>query len=300
MKNYNGLKDLIFEDHVLEHLRKFHKKLQPFGNLPINFHWSDSAKLIKMFQYKIKNDESFYQSLKLIKDNLDHLKSENIWLKKDDQIITLSVYDVYFTLVKHLKSNEYEDQLFNSQEVSFVAPTGPFMNITMVELITQDAFKEFLYFNILKNKMPQRSFRLHTKGEIVMQFGSSMNSYSIVNLCQITDNGVLFSCSDELVLEELNHCELVKFYIDEGYIKDLMIGKSFDHNDLVNLFSTNDKSKYFLTGSDKVIKSLSYDSGISGKFFLFIRYVHMKESDLPHVFKQFIDQMKLSVNEAAS
>lgn len=300
MKNNFGIHTQNDHDQLLKHLESFHKKLRPFGDLPIEFHWSDSAKLIKVFQSKIKNDESFNKSFRAVEQKFLKLKDEKLWLRKDDFIISMSLFDIYFTLINHLKNGEYEDQLFNSQEVSFVGPTGPFMNVTMIELVTQQLFKEFLYFNILKNKIPQRSFRLHTTGEVVMQFGEKFEKYSIVEICQITDNGVLFSCKDDLVLEEISHGPMVKFHMDSTSVNKLMEGELIEFSNTKNLFATDCKLKYFTVEYEKIIKSLSYNSGISGKFYLFVRYINMNGTDIPSVFKDFVEQMKDSVNKAAS
>lgn len=300
MKNNLAKNSTDSHDQLLKHLKSFYKKMGPFGDLPIMLHWSDSAKLTKVFQLKIKNDEDFFNLILSFDEKFKKLNHEKIWLKKEDMIISMSVYDIYHTLINHLKNSDYEDQLFNSQEVSFVGPTGPFMDITMVELVTQSLFKEFLYFNILKNKVPQRSFRLHTQGEVVVQFGRDLEQFSKVDVCQITDNGVLFSCKDDLVLENLSHGPLVKFHIDTKNIYKLMEGKAHKVSNSENLFTPTCELQFFTTEYEKVIKTLSYDSGMSGKFYLFVRYVHMKESDLPSIFKQFVEQVKDVVNQAAS
>lgn len=299
MKNMYTPNFLDHHDKVLDHLIKINQKLSPFGVLPITMHWSDSAKLIKLFQSRIKSDEHFQMAINILENKFNALKNEKIWLKKEDIILTMSLYDVYLTLIQHLKNDQFEDQLFNSQDVSFIGPTGPFMNITMIELVRNQFFNDFLYFNILKNKIPQRSFRLHTSGEIIIQFGKDMEQFSKVEVCQLTDNGVLFSCMDDLVLENSSHGLVVKFMIDTSNIYQLLEGKKLNSPNESKLYYTTDELKYFTIDQNKLIKSLSYDSGISGKFYLFARYVHMKDSDLPNVFKQFVEQMKKAVNLAA-
>jgi hypothetical protein len=282
----------------IDNVKDLHGHLKPFGDLPITFHWADSSKLTRSMQSSLKLDNSLQVTLQQLEYKFHELQQIMLWVKNHDSIIPMSLYDVYMTMMAHLKKGEFEDQLFNSQELSFIGPTGPYKFSTMVELLNKSTFNEFVFYSILKNKLPHRGFRLHTQGQVMMQFGQHLDQVTMLKIQQITDNGVLFASRDELLLDNMTKGEVCKFMLDTTAISRLLDGH-YPEDPGQDLFFTSNDLRYFVVKQTDIIKSLGYDSAITGEFYLFIRYSHMHDSELPVVFKTFIQTVKKNILQAA-
>ena len=264
--------------------------LKPYNHASIEVYWSDCSKIIRALQSEIKHNSHLSNVVSQIDEKLMKLNKQNFWLKNKEIIFPMSVYDIYLTLMSHLKKGDFEDVLFDGQEISFISPGGPYKSSTLVGLISKNTFQDFVYYQVLKNKLHHRGFRLHTRGNVKMIYGQDMECSTLLEIKQITDNGVLFASKDEFLLDTITHGEQVKILVDTSKVCQLIEDKNVtNHQDL---FYTNDELRYFITNTKDIISSLSYDSAITGEFYLFIRYWHMQESELPSVFNDFIGHSK--------
>lgn len=262
-------------------------------NAPLYFKVNDNYKLIKKLQVQLKDDADLNRLFNYQHVFSDDLKKVHLWLRSDENIIPMTLFDIYTGLLKHLKDNSYEDQLFNSNEVSFIGPLGPFKHMPLIECLNDDLIDKFIFSQIMKNKLPTRKLRVHTHGKIRIEFGDNFDTFANIEIRQITDSGILFSSKDDLILNTIAKSEFVKFFIDTRHMSEFL------ENDLKMLedkkedfFFTKDDLRYFFIEEKNVVKSLSYKSGINNEVFLFCRYHHMLESDVPNVFYEFTQKIK--------
>ena len=272
---------------------KWNDSYQIDDNAPFYFKFNDNHKLIKSLQSKIKEDESIKQLFNYQHMFGDNLKKVKVWVKSSENIIQMNMFDIYGGLIRHLRDHSFEDQLFNSNEVSFIGPLGPFKHMALIECLNEELIDKFIFSQIMKNKLPTRKLRVHTQGQIRIEFGENFDTFANIEIKQITDSGILFSSKDDLLLETLSKTEYVKFFIDTRMMN------IFLENDLQmpnhkkeDFFFTKDDLRYFFIEEKNVVKSLSYKSGINNEVFLFCRYPHMLESDVPNIFHEFTQKVK--------
>ncbi len=259
---------------------------------PFYFKFNDQKNFIKKVQYKLKENSTFHNIYDLQSKFIKELASVKLWLKHENNIMEMNLLDVYTGLIKHLKDSSFEDQLFNANEVSFLGPLGPFKFMPLVECLNDDITEKLIFTQILKNKLPSRKMRICTQGKVKIEYGESFDKSAHLSIRQITDSGILFSCTDDHFLGQMQKNEFLKFYIDTTSLKQ------FIDNDLnlnqtppKEFFYTEDHLRYFFIEEKNVVKSLSYNSGTSSEIYLFTRYFHMLESDVPTIFNEFTDKV---------
>jgi hypothetical protein len=81
-----------------------------------------------------------------------------------------------------------------------------------------------------------RSLRVHTKGKIQIEYGDDFNKTANLEIKQVTDSGILFSSKDDMILNDIETSEYIKFFIDTRAMND------FVQN---NLVMKNDKEEEF-------------------------------------------------------
>ena len=280
---------------------KWNKKYQISKNLPLFFKLNDNVKLINHIKQELKEDESLKERLQAEQEKLSEFKEVKIWLKVDDSILKLTLYDVYTSLLKHLRHQSFEDQLFKCQSVSLMGPLGPYTDMPLIDCLNDELVDKFVFNQILKNKLPVRNLRVHANSDIKIAFGNMFEKKGVMKLKQISDAGILFSCTDEEVLTFLGDGEHAKVFLDTKQITAFNNAESSENDTAIganeNLFYTDDQLSYFIIEESKMIKSLSYKSAKTNEIFFFCRYKHMEESGIGKTCTEFMKQVKSQMGE---
>lgn len=287
-------KHLEIKSNVQKYFKnfKFENNFKLLQNLPINLHWADSRMLIEKVRHEAKHgEENFFHEKQFAIGVVESLKNVPIWLKNGDYIIPMSMFDIYSSLGKYIKKEEMEDELFNSQEISFIGPTGPFKEMPLINCINEQTLNIFIHWMVVTNKLPQRDFRLVTSGHVAADFVQDKKSNKqLLAVDQITDSGILFSSSNDFLLDTLEKSQELKVFFNTEIITDAL--KCDQVNKRKDLFFSDDKLRYFRINQEKIIKKLKYNSHNSGKFFMFCRYYDMTESEVPELMKKFTKDAK--------
>jgi len=263
-------------------------------NAPFYFKLNDNQKLIKKLQIELKDDSELNRLFDYQHMFTDDLKKNNLWVRVEDSVIPMTMYDVYTGLLKHLKDNSFETQLFNSSEISFVSPMGPYKYMSLIETLNENLIDKFIFSQIMKNKLPTRSMRVHTQGKIKIEFGDDFERHAELEIKQITEFGILFSSKDEEYLPGLEQSDYIKIFIDTRGMStfldnDLKLSEQIIGDDF---FYTEDELRFLFIEQVNIVKSLSYKSGTSNEVFMFCRYHDMLESDVPGIFYDFSQRVK--------
>lgn len=287
-------KHIEIKDNVREYFSnfKFESQFELLHNLPLNLHWADSRILIEKVKQKLKyGEELFYNEKQFATEVIQSLKKVPIWLKNGDYVIPMTIFDVYSSLGQYIKKEAMEDELFNSQEISFIAPTGPFKQMPMINCINEQTLNIFIHWMVMTNKLPQRDFRIITKGHVATEFKQGIEkNMNLLKVDQITDSGILLSSKNELLLDTMEKAEELKVFFNTEKIFKAVQSDTQNRNE--DFFFSNDKLHYFKIKQKKIIKKLKYNSHHSGEFFLFCRYFDMTESEVPELMKKFTGDTK--------
>ncbi|MBD66063.1 MAG: hypothetical protein CME62_12705 [Halobacteriovoraceae bacterium] len=265
----------------------WHKEYKIDQNAPFSFSLKDCSSITKFIQSEVKSVTDIHTQY------LENLSFEarqsqvKLWVKLTDQIIQMSLLDVYQCFLKYLKDQSFEDQLFNVNEVSFLGPTGPFTNISLINCLNERLINQFIMSGLISNKLPTRKYRVKTHSILLVEFGEQMEHRTTFAMKQITDTGILFSTKDDLAVQELSKSDVVKFYMDTRGLKDFVNNNLQTTHQKNDFFYSENQLRYFFIEENKIQKNLSFQSNETNEYFLFCRYRHMLESDIPHIFMEF-------------
>ncbi len=268
-------------------------------NSPFWYKLNDSAFLMQKVQQEIRSNDYLREVFQKQLACGGQLSKIKLWLNMDGQSLPMSIMDIYNALLEHLKNGSFEAQLYDSYEVSFVGPLGPFKTMTLLQCLNDDLIEKFIFSHVFQNKLPTRSFRLHTQGKVKVECGADLEVNSHLNVKQITDNGILFSTNEDLLLELFEQGELVRFFIDSTNIHRFMTNGLKVDGMPQDMFYTEDSLRYFFIETRDIIKSLSYKSAFTNEVFFFCRYKNMLESDVSNVFPEFINEAKYLIKATA-
>jgi len=274
---------------------KFYKIIE---NAPFYFKIQDQSQIIKNIQNELKTNKEFETLYNYQLHFSESLSKTKIWTRNEDLIIPMTLLDVYHALVRHLRDQSFEDQLFNCNEVSFIGPMGPYKEMPLVQCLNEDIIDKLIFEQLVKNKLPARNMRIHTQASVYMECGKNFEDKCDINLRQITNTGLLFSSKNDFLLDMITHGEYLKIFMDTRNLNQIM-NPEFDKNKDAqnNFFYTKDELRYFFIKESSVIKSLSYKSGETNEIFLFCRFHDIVESDVASSFKIFLEKMKLYFNQ---
>ena len=131
-------------------------------NAPLYFKLLDNSKIIKKIQHNLKSDEELLHLYKYQLNFTHELEKLNVWVKSEGNIIKMNVLDIYASFLKFMKDKSFEDQLFNSNEVSFIGALGPFKHMALVDCLNENVLNKYLFTQIISNKLPTRRLRIYT------------------------------------------------------------------------------------------------------------------------------------------
>lgn len=263
----------------------------PNPKFPISLNWMNEPKTCLKIKKEIKLENSYFNlAYKKLNKQLDQLKNINIWLKVNSNIIPMTAYDLYETLFNHLKTANFEDQLFNSQNISFISPAGPYKSLTLVECIHKETFDKFLSVKTVQNKLAQRCFRLNASGKIKTYYGDFFQEESSLDLEQITESGLLFSSSDEKLLELVEEQYQLKFQMSIKYLDYYFDQQACEIPE--NPFCSESSLEFFTMNQKDISKNLKFDSAMTGKFYLFCRFEKIIEKEFADSIRKFICEFK--------
>lgn len=272
---------------------KWEKKYKVDSNAPFYFKLKENNAALKKFQQDLKMDPKLKDQYAHQFHFLEDLKTKKLWLRLDEIIVPMNLFDVYSSFLRFLRDKTFEDELYNLNEISFVGPAGPFEESSLIECMNENTIDKMIFNSILKNKLPMRGFRVHTEGTVHVNFGRELEESTTLNVKQITDTGILFSSYDDTLLDTFTKGDMVKVFMDTRPLK------TFINNDLKmpeklgrDFFHTTDQLRYFYVEESNFQKHLSYKSGKTNEVFFFCRFHDMLESDVPNLFFDFNEKLK--------
>lgn len=299
-KKFNLSKKVDLINNIQDYLKnfKFNKTVSLLNQNALVLNWSNSSLLINTIRKNVKNNvDEFTTQKELAISTINSLKTVPIWLNSQGHIIPMTMYDVYYTMSQFIKKESHETELYNVNDISFLGPLGPYKAMPLIDCINEQTLKIFLNWQLICNKMPQRSFRINTKGMIYSQIiqGNKIADTTF-EVFQITDTGLLLKSNNELLLEKLPYTDNVKFYFDTDKIEHVLNQNGNEKE----LFYTENKLSYFSINSNKIKSNLKYDSHKTGEVFLFCRYHHMTESDIPLKLKSITNELQAVLEESVA
>jgi hypothetical protein len=252
-----------------------------------NFNWSDHALSCELYKKLISHDESHAQSYLLLKAKLDELKRIPLWIKTKMEVMSIDLYELYASHVRGSFENVHQ-----LSQVSFVSPSGPYKLVSVSSLLALDVYENFVKFFLLTGQLKPRDFRLRIRSKILMEFGQNSSQVGLLELQQITPQGILLKChhrDEELLMSS----QSLSLFVNPSFMQnpyenlEQMIVKNS------NPFYTQDRSFQLAIKLNSVKFSKRFDFNKTQESFLYVSYDQLEDQN-----KKIIPLMKTYVKKS--
>lgn len=236
----------------------------------ISFHWSNHR--------DVKNK---------IRDKFRCLKflSKEIWIKNEQSYLSMSTDDLLSFVTIKSGDKEIMDSLFEIKEISLHGKSGPYCDLSLIDCFNRlDIESKYLEMT-LKNKVPQRGFRLNCTDEILMCFDENFLKETKISIHQFSNTGLLFKSESGDFNEILESHKEFKFYINSESKK---LVSSF--------YSEYEKDAFVISKSNlKISYPINTD-----EVFLFIKFRDIENKILKRNLKNYLEYAEEKILKAAS
>ncbi len=249
-------------------LSSLENKIKLNKNFPFTLKYSDGKNIISKIQRDIKNSEVYAQEFNNYFSFINDLSNTKFWIQKENNIFPMTLMDLYQAFLQFIKSGEFEDQLYNVSDISMYGPLGPFKPVALIKMINKSLADKIILYNIIKNKLPTRKFRLNINQQVAIQFGNNFCKVEDINLKQITEHGIVLSLRDDIILPEIEQSEKLRVYLSLNFL-DGITGTD-------NMFYSDYKDDMYTIDQSNIKYYLSYNSFESNEVYFFCRFNHLK------------------------
>ena len=238
----------------------------------ISFHWSNH-RISKMLASK------YFK-------NLD-FNSKKLWIKTDCSIIEMTTSDILDYVTINSSKVQQLDFLFELKDISVMGPTGPYNTITLSECIDKSELKSKFLMSLLKNKSPQRSFRLNCNEKVLMCYSENYLKETKIQVHQLTKSGILFKSDNIDIFEILEDNESFKFYLNPE--------AASEHKP----FYSEAERDSFKVSKEKIRVSSSFLSNEDECYF-FIKFSDMANERIKSKIKSYLDETEKLIVQAVA
>ena len=265
-------------NNVLENLKNYLKKPSFKNSLSLNstdsisFHWSN---------HRVSRSvaSKYFKNL--------NFNSKKLWIKTQASIIEMTTCDLLDYVTINSSKVQQLDFLFELKDISLLGPTGPYNTMTLSECIDKSELKAKFLMSLLKNKSPQRSFRLNCTEEILMCYSENCLKETKVQVHQLTKSGILFKSDNMDIFEILEDKDSFKFYLNS---EAASAHKPF--------YSEVEKDS-FKVSKDKIKLSSSFLSDEDECYF-FIKFKDINNERIKSNIKDYLDETEKLIVQAVA
>jgi hypothetical protein len=248
------------------------------------FHWTDFHETCDVIKERLENEPGLNLELQKKLAALERLSQVPVWIRSKVKVHQTTMYELYHQYILNQTKLARDIDPFGPMAISFISSTGPFRELAITECFNQMIYKDFVMMFLLQNKLPKRDYRIRIKAKVLMEYGADYNQAALINLEQLTMQGLLLSIDSSFFLKEMSHQDELRFFIDTSVLanscdKTLPELKEYLNQHALNLlYSSNKKDAMTCKVSDLSVQS-SFDFLKNNKVFIFISYQKMNSSE---------------------
>lgn len=228
----------------------------------IYFHWSNHKVTKKIAQNNI--------------DLLPLKKDTNLWIKNDESYLKLNKQEI----TDYIASKDVKDDNFFDIKSISNCLNEEFEDSCLADHIDETDLREAYLRMALKNKIPQRNFRLSTNEEVLFCYSNNFLRETKIIIHQFSNSGILFKCNSDDFLEILEDYKLFKIYLDSSSLTTS--GKAYCESEENSIILTKDN----LNLCDQFIDEHSY---------FYVRYADMKNKEIKTNLCSYLDAFERNV-----
>jgi hypothetical protein len=156
------------------------------------------------------------------------------------------------------------------------------------ECFNKNTYKDFVMVYLLHDKLPKRDYRVRLKAKVLMEYGQDFAKAQLIQLEQLTMNGLLLSMESDVFLKEITKEGSLRFLIDtdclrEGSQKNLDDLKTYLSQYAFNLMYSSRKEDALSCDVKDINLQSSFDFLKNRKIFLFVAYDQLNGTDATKV-----------------
>lgn len=261
------------------------------------FHWADFHETCDSVKEALEREPELLQDFQKRVSGISQLSTIPVWIKTREKVHQTSMHDLYD---KHIFNRTIGGvDPFGPIEISFISGTGPFKTMAITECFNKTIYRDYILINLIQGKLPRRDYRVRIKSKVLFEYGEDYSKAHLINLDQLTNNGLLFSLDAAVFQKELAGSEGFRVLLETTSLSSA-IGKNleelkshFTQYAFNLMYSSNKTDSIYCKLSDFSVQS-SFDFFKSKKVYLFIPYSKIQAGKDTHVrnIKEFMDYTK--------
>ncbi len=254
------------------------------------FHWADFHETCDSVKTALENEPELMQDFQRREAGIAQLTTIPVWIKTRDKVHQTHMHELYEKHIFNRTGLIGGIDSYGPIEISFISGTGPFKTMAISECFNKTIYRDFILINIIRGKLPRRDFRVRVKSKVLFEYGEEFSRAQLVNLDQLTTNGLLFSVDSDLFHKEMAASPEFRIIIDTGSLAGAM-GKNLDElkehfsQFAFNLMYSSNKADSVTCQMNDMSVQSSFDFFKNKKVFLFVPYSKIKCEKDSHVQK---------------
>lgn len=253
-------------------------------NGTITFHWSDFFETCDQIKDKLDTDPELKQDFERKEKAIERLKLIPVWIQTTARVYQTTMFSLYERHI--LNRNNHMDGLdfFGPLAVSMISGTGPFKSMAVSEFFNKDMYQDFIMVSLIKGLLPKRDFRIRLKAKVLMEYGDNFEQAGLLQLEQLTTQGLLFSVDSDLYLKEVSRSNGMRVLLDTTTLGE-SVGKNLpelqEHlsRHVFNLMYSSRKQDAMELSLEDAYASSSFEFLKNNKKYLFVPYKTLSSHD---------------------
>lgn len=270
----------------------------------IAFHWADYYETCDAVKEALENDSQLREEFTRKDQGISRLSLIPVWIRTDKKVHQTTMFDLYERHVLNEVHLALGVDPFGPIEISFISSTGPFRLMAITECFNKTIYKDFVMVYLLKGKLSKRDFRVRLKAKVLMEYGTDFSQASLINVEQLTLNGILFSLDSEFFMKTISKESQFSVLIDTTSL-EVACGKGFSDlkahlsQFVFNLMYSSRKEDAVICQVKDLHTQSSFDFIKTKKVHLFISYSKLTENSGTNIqtIQKFVNYTRVLVRE---
>ncbi len=268
------------------------------------FHWADFHETCDSVKEAMEKEPELYEDFQKREQGIGQLSTIPVWIKTREKVHQTSMHELYEKHIFNRTQVLGGVDPFGPIEISFISGTGPFKTMAITECFNKTIYRDFILINLIRGKLPRRDFRVRIKSKVLFEYGEDYAKAQLVNLEQLTTNGLLFSLDAEVFQREMSQTQNLRIILETNALAGAL-GKNledmkthFSQYTFNLLYSSSKTDSVYCNLTDFSVQS-SFDFFKNKKAYLFMPYSKIECEKDRHVknIKEFMDYTKKLVRD---
>lgn len=258
-----------------------------FGDSNVSFHWSDFREGCRLWQTRIAIEPGLRRDYEKRLHEMQKLKNLPIWIRAGKTTTQTNLFDLYEGFI--CDQMWHGDDVFPHAhyDISLISPSGPFKEMPITNCFNLQTYRDFVMVFLLQDKLPRRDFRLRVKSKVLAEYGPNFNDAGLLELEQITANGLLFKTTGAKYYSGMAPHHEVRLLFKTSFLAAAtQAGDSQEFRREIeawtsNPFYTHDKAESFIFNCKDVKSSARFDGNATQECYLMVSFDTIAASNGP-------------------